>query len=170
MYADQNPGVLNLDIDRLRELIGGWQERFAETGALVRPLALSMATTHLAAGHDVVMPQYLGDVKEVERFESAALSAGANFDSLALMDDKERSVDRFYRRDRAAAAGWDQYVLRIVEESGGRGLLGQMHDRLLDVIQQRPGTIVVPSVENAPAATFESFVTALARIPSQGTA
>jgi predicted kinase len=46
-YVDEHPGVLNLDIDRLRALIGGWRERFAETGEIVRPVALSMAATHL---------------------------------------------------------------------------------------------------------------------------
>ncbi len=50
MYADEHPGVLNLDIDRLRALVGGWRDRFAETGELVRPLALDMAGTHLRAG------------------------------------------------------------------------------------------------------------------------
>lgn len=32
LYVDDHPGVLNLDIDRVRGMIGGWQDRFAETG------------------------------------------------------------------------------------------------------------------------------------------
>lgn len=60
LWAEDHPGALNLDIDRLRALIGGWRERFAETGEIVRPLALGMAGTHLRGGRDVVMPQYLG--------------------------------------------------------------------------------------------------------------
>jgi hypothetical protein len=34
----------------LRALIGGWRDRFAETGATVRPLAFSMAAAHLTGG------------------------------------------------------------------------------------------------------------------------
>ena len=52
--------MLNLDIDRLRVLVGGWPERFAETGEILRPLALGLAGTHLCGGWDVVMPQYMG--------------------------------------------------------------------------------------------------------------
>jgi adenylate kinase family enzyme len=32
LYVGDHPGVLNLDIDLVRTLIGGWQDRFAETG------------------------------------------------------------------------------------------------------------------------------------------
>lgn len=47
-YADEHPGVLDLDIDQLRGMIGGWRDRFAETGEIVRPLALGMAGAHLS--------------------------------------------------------------------------------------------------------------------------
>ena len=64
MYVDEHPCVLNLDVDQLRLLIGGWRERFAETVELVRAMAVAMARTHLSAGHDVGMPQYLGRLSE----------------------------------------------------------------------------------------------------------
>ena len=51
----------------------GWRERFAETGEIVRPIARSMAATHLQAGYDVVMPQYIGRLSEIERFEAVVL-------------------------------------------------------------------------------------------------
>ncbi len=35
MYVDKHPGVLNLDVDLIRGLIGGWRDRFAETGEIV---------------------------------------------------------------------------------------------------------------------------------------
>ena len=75
MYVDDHPGVLNLDIDQVRCLIGGWRERFAETGEIVRPIARSMAATHLQAGYDVVMPQYIGRLSEIERFEAVVLDS-----------------------------------------------------------------------------------------------
>ena len=97
-YVDERPGVLNLDIDQVRTLIGGWRERFAETGEIVRPVALSMAATHLRGGRDVVIPQFLGRLSEVERFEAVARDNGAVFCAVVLMDDKQRCIERFNRR------------------------------------------------------------------------
>src|ERR1700754_2928327 len=79
LYVDEHPGVLNLDIDQVRALIGGWRERFAETGEIVRPVAVSMAAAHLRGGRDVVMPQFLCRLIEIERFEAVARDSGAAF-------------------------------------------------------------------------------------------
>lgn len=75
-YGAAHPGVLDLDVDRLRGFIGGWEDRFSETGEIVRPLGLALAATHLRGGRDVVLPQYLGDLGEVARFERVAHEAG----------------------------------------------------------------------------------------------
>jgi predicted kinase len=77
LYADDHPGVLNLDIDVVRTLIGGWRGRFAETGQLVRPVALAMAAAHLRGGRDVIMPQFLARLGEIERFGAIASDNGA---------------------------------------------------------------------------------------------
>ena len=50
LWADDHPGVLNLDIDRLRVLVGGWRERFAETGEIVRWRWAWLGRTCAAAG------------------------------------------------------------------------------------------------------------------------
>ena len=36
LYADRHPGVLNLDIDRLHVLVGGWQDPAQDTHTIVR--------------------------------------------------------------------------------------------------------------------------------------
>ena len=97
-YVADHPGVLDLDIDVLRGLVGGARDRFDETGEIVRPLALGMLTTHLRGGRDVVMPQYLGRPSEVERFERAARNGGGTFVHVVLMDDVDSSVRRFTER------------------------------------------------------------------------
>jgi hypothetical protein len=76
----------------------GWRERFAETGVIVRPLALLLAGTHLRGGRDVVIPQYLGRLPAIECFEAVALDSGAEFCEIVLMDPQEHSLERFYRR------------------------------------------------------------------------
>lgn len=157
MYIDEHVGVLNLDVDQLRTLIGGWQERFSETGETVRSMALVMAGVHLRTGDDVVLPQYLGRLSEIQRFEAVAHESDAAFCEVVLMDSKKRSVERFTRRGDNHAPTWHREVLEIVAQSGGPALLADMHDRLVDVVRAWPNAIVVPSVAGAIQQTYEAF-------------
>ncbi len=161
MYADANPGVLNLDIDLLRALIGGWRDRFAETGAIVRPLALSMAAAHLTGGRDVIMPQYLGSLAEIERFEAVARDNGAVFCEIALMDAKQQAVQRFYRRGGHGEPAWHRYVQQVVERSGGTALLARNYDQLTRVLAARPKIVIVPSAEGAIQDAYRALTAAL---------
>jgi predicted kinase len=165
LYADDHPGVLNLDIDRVRALIGGWLDRFAEAGEIVRPIALSMAATHLRGGRDVVMPQCLCRLSEIERFEKVAHDSGAVFCEVVLMDAKERSLARFNRRGENGELPWHRQVQEIVERGGGQALLGRMHDQLTAVLAARPHAVVVPSAPGAIQQTYEALTTILDPTP-----
>lgn len=68
-YVADRPGVLNLDIDVLRTLLGGDWSESAELG---RTLGLQVAAAHLANGHDVVIPQLVARQEQLARFEAAA--------------------------------------------------------------------------------------------------
>lgn len=167
MYADRHPMVLNLDIDRIRTLIGGWREAFSATGTSARALAHSMARTHLGSGHDVVMPQLVARLEEVQRFADTALAAGARFCEVALMDSREAATSRFARRGTAAGenvgdwAGWHQQVTGLVAASGGDALLAQMYDDLEDVLRQRPDVRIVRSIAGDPESTYDAVMHAL---------
>jgi len=161
LYMDEHPGVLNLDIDQLRALIGGWRDRFAETGEIVRPVALSMAGTHLRGGRDVVMPQYLGRLSEIERFEAVACDSGAVFCEVVLMDAKQRALERFYRRGENSELPWHRQVQEIVGRLGGQALLAGMHDQLTGVLTARPDAIVVPSTAGAIQQTYQALTAIL---------
>jgi predicted kinase len=155
LYIGEHPGVLNLDIDQLRALIGGWRERF------VRPLALAMAGAHLRLGRDVVMPQYLGRLSEIERFEAVARHSGAVFVEVILMDDKQRSVERFNRRGDNSELPWHRQVQEVVERNGGQALLAGMYDQLTVVLAARHDAIVVPSAAGAVQQTYEALAAIL---------
>lgn len=160
-YIDEHPGVLNLDIDQLRGLIGGWRDRFAETGEIVRPVALSMATAHLRGGRDVVMPQYLGRLSQIERFEAVAHDSSAVFCEIVLMETKQRSIERFNRRGENSKLPWHQQVQEIVERNGGQVFLADMHDQLTAVLAARHDATVVLSVEGAIQQTYEALTAIL---------
>lgn len=164
-YADDHPGTLNLDADQLRMLIGGWRERFAETSGLVRSLALSAAATHLGGGHDVIMPQYLGRLSELERFEAVARDSGAGYREIVLMDSKERALRRFAERGVVDELPWHGYVMDYVRRTGGDSLLARMYDQLTEVIRARPAATVVPTTAGAIAESYRALLSAIAACP-----
>jgi hypothetical protein len=88
-YVADHPGVLLLDIDRIRQLIGG---DWSDNAGAARVLGLAMATAHLATGHDVVVPQLVARVDQLERFEAAAVEAGASFVNVMLAGDVGRGT------------------------------------------------------------------------------
>ncbi|HET8961127.1 AAA family ATPase [Nocardioides sp.] len=162
-YVDEHAGVLNCDIDVLRTLIGGWSDDFAAAGALVRPAALAMIGAYLGQGHDVVLPQMLHSPAELSRFEDCAVDAGARFVERFLMDDLESSVARFNSRGAADPEDpWHDQVRAIVAADGGGTALARHHSALQDLLDRRPGAVVVQSVDGDIEATYRRLVTSLA--------
>jgi hypothetical protein len=133
-------------------------------------LAHSMARTHLSAGHDVVMPQFVGRLEEIQRFADTAAASGARFCEIVLMDTREAAMSRFARRRTTAAqtldgwSDWHEVVSNIVAESGGTSLLGQMYDDLMAVLARRPQARVIRSAAGDPMGTYEAVKSALARL------
>jgi hypothetical protein len=60
IYVNDHPLGLNLDIDRVRSLLGGWRANPQAAGLLARSIALAAALVHLSSCHDVIVPQRLG--------------------------------------------------------------------------------------------------------------
>ena len=164
LYADDHPGVLNLDIDLVRTLIGGWQDRFAETGGIVRPVARAMAAAHLRGGRDVIMPQYLGRLDEIERFAAIARDNGAAFREIAVMDGRQQALARFYRGRVDDAWGWQREVRRVVADGGGTALLASMYDQLTRVLAARPQVTILASTEGAITENYQALA-AILRTP-----
>jgi predicted kinase len=164
-YVDEHPGVLNLDTDQVRTLIGGWRQRFADTEEIVRPIALSMAAAHLRGGRDVVMPWVLCQLSEIALFEATAHANGAAFCQIVLMDTKQQSVERCNRRGTDDAQIWHQQVQEIADRMSSEALVADIHDRLVAVIAARTDTRVVPSVAGAIQQTYEALTAVLDRSP-----
>ncbi|WP_086848158.1 AAA family ATPase [Amycolatopsis kentuckyensis] len=97
-YADNHPPALALDVDRIRAMLGGWRSSPAEAGVLAREIALAAARTHLAAGHDVVVPQLVARPGFPERLEAVASECGASFHEVVLLPGREVVRRRFAAR------------------------------------------------------------------------
>lgn len=161
LYADRNPGTLNLDVDMLHRLVGGWQDEETDTWPVVWPLVRAMAATHLDGGRDVVLPQYHARLGEITTLEQLAREHGANFREVVLLDDREAAIERFDRRARDDDDPWIRRHHRLVGLRGGPVLLGTMYDNLLEVMRLYPGAVVVPSVAGAAQETYGLLVDAL---------
>lgn len=159
LWADRHPGTLDLDIDRLHPLVGGWRDPATDTHGLLRPVALAMAATHLAGGRDVVLPQHLGRVEEVEAFERVAREQGALFREVVLLHDRDEALARFERREDVSA--WDRHNRQSVAALGGPAFLGALYDALLEVVRRRPSAVVVRSEPGAVEETYAALVRAL---------
>jgi predicted kinase len=144
MYVDRHPLALNLDIDRVRDMLGQWRLRSSAAGVLARAIALAGARTHLIAGHDVVIPQYLGRLEFVSQLSDLAADVGARFHEVVLMDSKESSVARGAGRASDAE-------------------LALMHGRLLAVIAARPLAAVVWTRAGRVCDAYRDFTAALSR-------
>lgn len=156
LYADRHPGTLNLDIDSLHRLVGGWRGMGGRVHDVLRPLALAMAAAHLRGGRDVVMPQYLARLDEIAAFEDVAREQGAAFGEVVLLAAREEAVARFARRAEHDDP-WIQHSNGLV----GQARLGSMYDALADLVPLRPAAVVVRSGPGAVEETYRLVLEAL---------
>ncbi|GAA0636394.1 hypothetical protein GCM10010174_67570 [Kutzneria viridogrisea] len=157
-YVDEHPLALNLDVDRVRSLIGRWRDDPHATGLLAREIALAAARAHLLSGHDVVVPQFLGRMPFIEQLEGLAREVDATFDEIVLLDSKENMLRRFAERSRAAADPLHVEAQEMVERGGGFEDLSVMYDRLMSVITARPRARIVHVEEGKVDLTYQAVL------------
>lgn len=157
LYADRNPGTLNLDVDTLHRLVGGWQDESIDTWPAVWALVRAMAGAHLDGGHEVILPQYHATADEIDGLAALAARRGAGFREVVLLADRDAVLERFDRRGRDSDDPWIRHHHRLLPPAA----LGAMLDDLMKAV--RPGTAVVPSATGAVEQTYELLVAALGR-------
>jgi predicted kinase len=162
MYADRHPGVLNLDIDQVVSLIGGWQDNFWETFKAARLLAISMAETHLHTGHDVVMPQLVTLAEDIAGFEAAVGRCGAEYREIVLMAGKKLALERFADRAANKDPARHRQMDEVVERSGGLALIERIHGQVTAFVRERPDCVVVHTDGRDPVETYDAVTVALA--------
>jgi predicted kinase len=161
MFVEAHPLALNLDVDLIRRLIGGWRDQPERSGRLARDLALAAASTHLLAGHDVVVPQFLGRAEFIQQLEGVAVAASAGFREVVLMTSREDAVRRFNERSEAAVEATHAEAAVMAGLECVTDPVGVMHDRLADLLVKRPAAHVVGVVEGDPEATYRLVLSAL---------
>jgi predicted kinase len=134
------PLALNLDIDVVRGLLGAWIDRPADAGLAARALAISMARTHLTAGHDVFVPQFLGRVDFIVELQCLADECDVRFVEIALIVDRSTALQAFSERSRAPSTQSHVDAAEPVERSGSLDAAADMYDAFSAMLDQRPNT------------------------------
>ncbi len=160
-YAGDHPLTLNLDIDRIRDLLGCWQQTPGPAGLAARAIALAAARTHLAAGHDVIVPQLLADRGFLRQLDELADEAGVAFAELLLSDTPANTRRRFLARTDGARGPVDPAHLeaaRQLDLSGGLEQLDRYHARLTELAPDRPNLRIVPSRDGEIEQTYAAVL------------
>lgn len=160
-YVAAHPLALNLEIDTMRRLLGDWKSDPHAAGRAARELALAAARVHLGAGHDVVVPQYLGRVDYLRQLAELAAEVRAEHHEIVLFETKDVAVARFRQRTRAAREQAHLDAQELLDRVGGIPQLEAMYDGLLLVIAARPQAKVVPAPEGDVDATYRGVLDAI---------
>jgi predicted kinase len=160
-FVESRPLALDLDIDVVRGLLGGWLDDPSASGSMARSLALSMADAHLSAGFDVIVPQYLGRVGFIDELADAADRAGARFVETALWLDRDSAIAAFADRRAAPSTQAHHDAAALVDRSEQADPVGEMFDAFVRVVEQRPATRRVNVVPGDVEQTFRNFAGSL---------
>jgi predicted kinase len=146
-FVAQHPLTLLVEVDALRVAMGGWREH-PGTRVLARRLALALVATHLEAGHDVVMAQYLGRPDFVGDLAAAAEQCGAGFVEVVLVAPADVVTGRL--RDRRAS-GTPDHPADIVPTEALADLVANALHHLAERAATGPPPLAVPADGSADA-------------------
>jgi predicted kinase len=164
-YVAEHPGVLNCDVDRLRCFVGGWQEAFGATGAIIRPVAMTMIRAHLDGGHDVVLPQLLASEDERARFRGVALEGGHAYLHILLQAPPGQARARFYGRpDGDPLRG---LIRAVVDGEGGGPVIDGLDIRLAQTAASTRDAICVDAGADVER-TYAGVLDALGAVTPSG--
>jgi predicted kinase len=158
-FLVDHPLALTIDIDDLRTHLGQWAER-EESRVIARRLALALAEAHLASGHDVVVPQYVGRIDFIDQLAALAARHRAPFVEVVLLVEPAVSIDRFgQRRADLSAQG-----VRHPEADVDGAAIGEVIDdairRLADVSRARP-TVREVAADDDLETTYRALLAAI---------
>ncbi len=162
-YVEDHPLALALDIDVVRGLLGRWLEQPAEAGVLARRMAIGMARVALSAGHDVIVPQFLGRPDFLLQLEQLSLELGVAFVEVVLICTADEARGRFLSRSLHLETPAQRDARALVERSGGINALAAMSDRLLEVVASRPRTIAVSTADGQVERAYRDLLGAISR-------
>lgn len=142
--VDERPLSLLLDIDTVRSQLGDWGRDPTAAGTVARRLALAMARTHLAAGADVVVPQFVQRPELIRQLAQVATDTRSTFTVVALVSSPAEAAGRFRRR--AGSADPNHVAAQELQAAAGAQPIEELYTAMLAMLAGFPETIYVDSV------------------------
>lgn len=158
--VDSRPLALLLDVDTLRGQLGQWRDDPRSAGLTARRIALEMTRTHLAAGHDVVVPQFIERPGFIEDVRALAVDAGAEFVLVALVSSPEEAAARF--EGRVATTDPNHVDAVHLQSAPGARTVEDMYEGMLGLMATYEGVRYVRSVPGDIDGTYEELCRRLA--------
>ena len=166
-FVATRPLALNLDVDVVRGALGAWIDQPHESGLSARRLAIAMATTHLAHGHDVIIPQLLTNDSFILELEAVAAATNARFIEIALIVDRDDTINAFNKRSASPENQQHRDAHELVQQSGGIERLGDTHDKLMAFLATRHDVRRVHVLRGDIETTHRRLETAVADLSSK---
>jgi predicted kinase len=142
-YVDEHLPAVLVEIDAIRMTLPDWEQDDA-TKLAARDLAAAAVAEHLAAGRDVVMPQYFGRLGYIVRLEDLAHQQGAAFVEVILLPDAPSAIDRFRARRRRLVERGEHHPERDLAQADVEGFIVDAVERLARMPARRPASRMVP--------------------------
>jgi predicted kinase len=161
LLANRTPLSLVLDVDSIRGSLGRWAEDPAASGIAARRLATAMASAHLLAGHDVLVPQFLRRPDFLVELEGLARAAGAEFVEVALVSSPGEAAARFAARSSSPDPNHD--AARALQAGPGAMPVEELYSAMLAMLAGRPGVRYVESIPGEVDRTLRNLLRALNR-------
>jgi predicted kinase len=160
-YLEDHQLALALDIDVIRSMLGRSLDEPAMSGLAARNLAGAMIGTHLKAGHDVLVCQFLGRLDFVEVLDQLATATEVPFVEIVLVTSIGEAAERFMRRSEDESRPEHSDAAVLLDRAGGPDALTEMHAHLEDVVSSRPNTRRVDVVDGDLEVTYQGLLKAI---------
>jgi predicted kinase len=147
--------ALNLDVDVVRGLLGAWRADPMGAGLAARRVALAMASAHLGADHDVIVPQFLAREEFIDQLAAVAGGVGARFVEVALVLPRAQAVEAFARRSASPTTQQHRDAAADVEHAGGVPALEAMYDAYVQLLDRRSHVRRIDLVDGDVAGTID---------------
>lgn len=157
-YAAEHPGTLNLDVDVLVGLIGGWQQDFSAAFAVARRHAIELGVRHLMWGSDVVLPQLITSFDGEPWADEIAARAGAEYVEIVLTVSPELHKGRL--GSKAPEHDVDAHIQLALSEPDHE-LLAAIRRDLQTYLADRPSAIPIDTDGLGPDAAYRLLLAAL---------
>jgi predicted kinase len=140
-YIDAHPFSLCIKTDEIITTLGQWSagQNYDSARHLAFNLALSMISTHLKTGYDVIVPHLLTDTDEAQALEKNANHSRAVFIEILLITDKSDALDRVFERGTRGEPGAPPLT------PDDRPEFEELYDNVLLTSKKRSGVVKVVS-------------------------